>query len=59
VTGVLSGLMGNLRAAIAADKMGKRDESLKFFFYSDHDDSIVMLANAFKFNLDRYPPFAT
>lgn len=32
---------------------------LKFYFYSDHDDSITELSTAFSHHLDQYPYFAS
>jgi len=40
------------------NKVSEKD-ILKFFFYSDHDDSTITMATAFGHALDTYPEFAS
>ena len=62
VTGVISHVVNTFRTRILQDSMKPpvNDKNiLKFFFWSDHDDSIIELTNAFSFHLDIYPKFAS
>jgi len=61
VTGSTSAVVKNFKKRIEQDKDSTVNEKdvLKFFFYSDHDDSIETLATAFGFVLPVYPAFAS
>lgn len=59
VTGVLNEVAARFDARIANEKAQDQSKVLKFYLYSDHDDSIITLATAFKNHLPSYPPFAS
>ena len=61
LTGVLSEFVDRSLQLIELDLNNELtiDNWTKYFFYSDHDDSIVTIANAFQHHLALYPPFAS
>lgn len=61
VTGVVSKVVETFTTRISQDKDDSVNEKdvLKFYYWSDHDDSITMLGTAFGFDLNGYPPFAS
>ncbi len=61
VTGSLSQVANLFQDSINLDKNNSipLSDRLRFFFYSDHDDSITMVSTAFSYDLNRYPPFAS
>lgn len=61
VTGSTSAVVKNFKKRIEQDKDPAVNEKdvLKYFFYSDHDDSIETLSTAFGYALPGYPPFAS
>lgn len=61
VTGVVSKAVNFFNQRIQQDRNPSTIENqiLKFYYWSDHDDSIMEIANAFKNELADYPPFAS
>lgn len=61
VTGVLSEVVTRFQTRVAIDKANTTSDEdiLKFYFYSDHDDSITTLSTALSNHLPSYPPFAS
>ncbi len=60
INGIVSGAVEKFKTRIDQDQNKAPDSDiLKFFFYSDHDDSTITMATAFKHPLDTYPPFAS
>jgi len=59
VTGALGGVVDRFENAIKSDLDGQEIHP-KLFYYSDHDDSMVMLTNALSYSMGtHYPPFAS
>jgi hypothetical protein len=60
INGMVSGAVNRFETRMQQDK-GNVDESkvLKFYFYSDHDDSTIEMSTAFNHTLNTYPPFAS
>jgi len=61
VTGSTSAVVRSFKTRIEQDNNASVSEKdvLKYFFYSDHDDSIEALCTAFQYVLPSYPPFAS
>ena len=60
VNGMVSGAVDRFETRIQQDLNGTNEKDvLKFYFYSDHDDSTVEMSTAFKHPLENYPPFAS
>lgn len=61
LTGILTEIVDVYKETIEKDKAGKlyNEDRLKFYFYSDHDDSIITLCDGFRHALPNYPPYAT
>lgn len=61
VTGSTSQVVRSFHTRIQQDNDPNVNEKdvMKYFFYSDHDDSIEALSTAFQYELPSYPPFAS
>jgi hypothetical protein len=62
VTGMVNEVITTFQKKIKADSEdspGDIYKDLKWYFYSDHDDSSITMSTAFGHHLDTYPPFAT
>jgi hypothetical protein len=59
VTGTLRKMQELFAQRLKEDQANIESDVLKFFFWSDHDDSIIMLANALSHHLPSYPSFAS
>ena len=61
VTGSVSEVVKRFQTRVNQDLDATVNEKdvLKFYFYSDHDDSITELSTAFGHHLDQYPYFAS
>jgi hypothetical protein len=58
---MVSGVVEKFSKRITQELDPKIDKKnvLKFFFYSDHDDSTIHMSTAFKHHLPTYPRFAS
>ena len=57
---MVSGAVERFETRMKQDSNGTNEaDVLKFYFYSDHDDSTIEMSTAFKHALDTYPRFAS
>lgn len=59
VTGTLKKMQELFAQRLKQDQANIENDVLKFYYWSDHDDSIIMLCNALSHQLPSYPSFAS